>query len=112
MAVATGRVTSQVLLASVLPCGYFKDVGACLQLAAGALQVSGDLPGGNRRTSPLLLIGGRLVYEHLFLPWLGLHAHLTVSGVPLRTTVVAGGAVVWVTSLVSSELAAGAVVRF
>jgi hypothetical protein len=112
LSLPTGRISTQLLLGSVLPCGHFKGLGVCLQLGGGALQVTGDLPGGARRTGPIALVGGRVAYDWMFLSWLGLHAHVGLAGVATRVTVVAEGAPVWVTSQVAGDAALGALVMF
>lgn len=109
---ATGLVSSSALLGSLIPCGHFKGFGMCLLATAGALQVTGDLQDGLRQSSPLLLLGGRLLYEWMFWPWLGLHAHVSLLGVVTRTTVLADDAPVWITSQLAGELALGVVVVF
>jgi len=110
--VSAGQVSSSVLLGSLLPCGHLKGLGMCLLVSAGGLQVTGTLPGGRRETSPLLLVGGRVLYEWMLLPWLGLHAHVSVFGVTTRTTVVANDSPVWVTSQISGDAALGIVLLF
>jgi hypothetical protein len=74
--------------------------------------VNGHLPGGTSETSPLLLAGARVLYEWMFLPWLGVHAHVNVVGVITRTTVRTADGPVWVTSQVAGEAALGGVVLF
>lgn len=108
-----GAVTSSVLLATLLLCGHFKGVGVCATGSAGALQIAGTLPGGRLDSSLLVLAGGRVQYEWMFLDWLGLHLHLDVSGVITRTTVrTAEMPAVWRTSQVAGDVGLGLVLLF
>jgi hypothetical protein len=110
--VTAGSVTSNTLLASLVPCGRYHGLGICLSVSAGALQVTGAIPSGNRQTSPLVLAGGRLMYDFMFLSWLGLRVHIDVEGVLTRTTVVAYDGPVWVTAPVTARAGLGLVTVF
>ncbi len=108
-----GQVTSSVLLGSLFACGHLKGVGLCVSGSGGALQVAGALPGGRLDTSPVVLVGGRVQYEWMFLDWLGVRAHVDVSGVITRTTVrTTEVPVVWRTSQVAGDAGLGLVVLF
>jgi hypothetical protein len=99
-----GVLSSSVLLASLLPCVHFKFASACAQLSAGALQIDGAVPDGQRESSFLALAGGRLQAEWLFLDWLGVRGHLGVAAVLTRTTVRADDMPIWVTAPATFDL--------
>lgn len=107
-----GSVSTSVLLATLLPCGYLRGFGFCLSAGGGALQVAGSLPGGRRESSPLVLAGARLSWEYRFLPWLGVMVHTEVLGVLTRVTVVANGAPLWVTGQVTADAGLGLITVF
>ncbi len=102
--VPNGTLRSLVMLGSLLPCGNFRGLGVCVDVSAGALQVEGALSGGRRITTPLVLLGGRVQYQHSFLPWLAARAHLDVQAVLSRTTVIVAGEPVWTTGQLSGDL--------
>jgi hypothetical protein len=101
-----------VFLGTLLACGHFNGLGLCLSGSGGVLQVTGEVAQGRRETSPLALVGGRLLYEWMFLRWLGLHAHVDVAGVLTRTTVTTTQGPSWVTAQVAGAAGLGAVVLF
>ncbi|MFT3840628.1 MAG: hypothetical protein QM723_26805 [Myxococcaceae bacterium] len=107
-----GNVTSNTLMGTLLVCGHFHGLGVCLSGSGGALQVTGQLPGGNRATSPLVLAGGRVMYEWMFVSWLGLRVFADVDGVLTRTTVDDYMGPVWVTAPVALRGGAGLVTVF
>lgn len=110
--VGEGAVTSQILVGRVAPCLRFSSFAACAVVSVGALQVDGALPGGKRSSSPLVLAGGRVSWSHFFLEWLGVRLHADVQAVITRTTVLAFGQPVWVTTPLAAGLGAGIVFRF
>ena len=112
VSVPSGTVRSSVLLGGLIPCANFHGVGLCVDVSAGALQVEGALDGGRHTTTPLALLGGRVQYQHAFLPWLSARAHLDLQAVLSRTTVIAGGVPVWTTGQLSGDLGLAIVVVF
>jgi hypothetical protein len=112
VSVEGGSVSNLLLLGSVAPCFHRFGLAFCVVGSAGAIQVSGQLSAGSRASSIVAAVGGRLSWEHLFLPWVGVVVHAGVQGVVTRVTVKANERAVWVTAPIALDGGAGIVLRF
>ncbi len=108
-----GRVTSSVLLGSIVPCAILGGFSACALVSAGAIQITGEFGGPPRReSSPLLLAGLRAQYDFAIWKQLSIAPFFDVQAVLTRTTVLSGTEPVWVTSPVTGALGLCLDVRF
>jgi hypothetical protein len=99
-----GRVTSSVLLGSIVPCALIGRFAVCGLISAGAIQFTGEIvPPTRRESSPLVLAGLRGRAELPLTATLSLQPFVDVQAVLIRTTVVSGDQPVWVTSPVAAS---------
>jgi hypothetical protein len=110
---AGGRVSTSVLLGSASPCVRLWRVDACAVISVGALQVTSDLGGPQRRQSgPLVLAGGRAQLPIELTESLSLRPFFDVQAVLTRTSFLSGSTAVWVTPPVVGALGLALGVRF
>jgi hypothetical protein len=102
-----GQVTTAPLLASISPCFRTWKLGICALGSVGALQVTGELGSAPvRATTPLVLVGARIVLELMVNDALGIEPWLEVQAVVTRTTLKSGDTEIWVTPPVAGVLGA------
>jgi hypothetical protein len=88
-------------------------VDACALVSAGALQVTSDVGGPERRqSSPLILIGARAQAVLPLSEVLSLRPFLEGQAVLTRTSLLSGADTVWVTPPVVGALGLALSVRF
>ncbi len=111
--VGTGRVTTSVLLGSLVPCAHFSALGVCAPFTAGALQLTGELGTNARRESGFLaLAGGRLQLDLPPRTRLSLRPYLEVQASLTRITVFSGPQPLWVTAPVAGRIGLAGSIRF
>ncbi len=105
---ANGKVSAQLLAASLLPCLHRGLLAACGVASAGV--VLGEGQGGTaptRGSSPWLGLGARLGIEVPLGDWLFVRVHGELLAAPLRTTLRIGGIDAWTSPVVNAGIGAG-----
>jgi hypothetical protein len=113
VSVSAGRVNTTALLGSAVPCLRPWKLGVCAILSGGAMQVTGELGAGPvRATSPLVLIGARVVLELLLSDVLGVEPWLEVQAVLTRISLRSEQMDLWVTPPVAGAMGVRLWLRF
>lgn len=103
-----GRISSSVLLATLLPCAELGRLGLCGAFTAGGIQVTGEWPGNAvRQSGPLLLAGARVDWTVRLTDRVRFRPSASLQAVLTRTTVCSGPVQVWVTPPFAATLAIG-----